>query len=190
METVKTIEQALDAINAYKGNPEDFRLRIPHELLDETGVTMAVITDKILELGWEMDGFHDTDRFRVFTYKEMVNPITEPVLTCRNCGNELIIISQEDSSPLIFECSKCGSREYTEVQIAPPWPPAEDDQSPDNFEPNKTKTVFRFLDLSAVPVTVGDPDEDITVFPIGWIFLWLIVIAIVALIVLVLWIIF
>ncbi|MFC1606590.1 hypothetical protein ACFL47_01355 [Candidatus Latescibacterota bacterium] len=114
----------------------------------------------------------------------------EPFAECRECGNNMIKVSPEDSSPLIVECQKCGLREYVEVQISPPWAPAADDPPIDEPETSETKERFRFLDLKAMPVSVGIPGEESTPFPIGWIFLWIIVISLIALIGLSLWIIF
>ncbi len=34
-------------------------------------------------------------------------------------------VSSEDVSPLIVECWHCGHREYAEIHVPPPWPPAE-----------------------------------------------------------------
>ena len=93
----------------------------------------------------------------------------------------MVSVSPKDTSPLILECQKCGHREYAEVQVPPGWLP----EAVDIPDTKKTERKFGFLDSTAVPVSAGSPDEESTGIPFGWIFLWIIVIA---LVVLVLWI--
>ena len=48
---VRTTEEALNFIEQYEESPEDFSLPIPIRLLDNAGVAMAMITDRILAKG-------------------------------------------------------------------------------------------------------------------------------------------
>jgi hypothetical protein len=113
--------------------------------------------------------------------------MSEPFVKCRKCGHNMVRVSPENSSPLILECQKCGHKECAEIQIAPPWPPGAVKPLIDTEETNDTGKRFRFLDVSAMPVSAGPLDKESTVIPFGWILLWIMVIAVVALL---LWIIF
>ena len=107
--------------------------------------------------------------------------MSEPFAKCRKCGDKMVGISPAESSPVIVECPKCGHREYAEVQIPPGWAPESRRPYVEATETNKTETIFRFLDLSATPVSIGSADEDTTIVPLGWLLLWAIVIALVGL---------
>jgi hypothetical protein len=48
-------------------------------------------------------------------------------------------------------------------------------------EADRSEKGFRFLDLSATPVSVGPPDEETTVLPVGWFLLWAVVVAFIGL---------
>ncbi|MFC1813333.1 hypothetical protein ACFL03_11670 [Thermodesulfobacteriota bacterium] len=109
--------------------------------------------------------------------------MSEPFSECIKCGNNMVRVSEENASPLIVKCQKCGHREYAEVQIPPPWPAESGTATAtdDPPKPNETERKFRLFDLSAMPVTVGSPDDESQVVPVGWILLWIIVIALVGL---------
>jgi hypothetical protein len=107
--------------------------------------------------------------------------MSEPFAECRKCGNKMVRISPVDSSPLIVECQRCGHREYAEVQIPPVWLPETGWPSIDATEADRTEKCFRFLDMSATPVSFGPADEETTVIPVGWLLLWAIVIALIGL---------
>ena len=105
---------------------------------------------------------------------------------CRECGEEMVRISSVDTSPLIVECKVCSHREYAEVNIAPPWPPVEDDDLPVEDEYKQEKGFSKYLrkstedyDSSGTPVSIGIPGEKVKVIPFGWILLSLIGISIV-----------
>jgi hypothetical protein len=68
---INSLEGALCAIDAFRGTPEDFRLAVEDTLLDPTGVTMAVITDRILSRGWAPAGVEQCEGYRVFSYQDM-----------------------------------------------------------------------------------------------------------------------
>jgi len=65
------VQAACDAIDAFVGDPVDFELAIADELLDPIGVHMAIITDRILDKGWEPDDFKQYPGFRIYRYKHM-----------------------------------------------------------------------------------------------------------------------
>ena len=62
--TVKSVEEALQYIDAFKGDAENCRVGIPEQLFDPAGVNAARITDRALSRGWEPDAF-----FRVLDYR-------------------------------------------------------------------------------------------------------------------------
>jgi len=69
MEPVTTIEEAKRVIEAYKGNAENFELPISDELQDPVGINMAIITDGILEKGWEPNGYVQKKGYKIYHYK-------------------------------------------------------------------------------------------------------------------------
>lgn len=93
----------------------------------------------------------------------------------------MLRVSEENSSPLIVECQKCGHREYAEVQITPPWPPEKSTPERQLPKSDTDKTVFRFWNSLTVPVSVDSPDAEGTIVPVGWILLWIIVLTLVGL---------
>jgi len=92
----------------------------------------------------------------------------------------MLRISEENSSPLIVECRECGHREYAEIQITPPWAPDGEGQE-EATRSTIGKTEYRLWDSSAMPVSVGSPDDEGTILPLGWILLWFIIIALISL---------
>jgi hypothetical protein len=71
MRPVIDVDEALALIDAHCGAPEDFRLPVSESLLDPIGVSMALVTDRILSLGWEPDGYEQQDGYRIYRYKRM-----------------------------------------------------------------------------------------------------------------------
>jgi len=69
MTPIASIDEARQRIAAHSGSPEEFRLPISDQLQDPVGLNMAVITDAILERGWEPDGFVQERGFRIYKYK-------------------------------------------------------------------------------------------------------------------------
>ncbi|MFK7889035.1 MAG: hypothetical protein AB8G16_19425 [Gammaproteobacteria bacterium] len=72
-EVFNEITDAVQAVQTHEGKPEDFPLALADSLQDPVGVNMAIVTDAILERGWEPDGFHQKIGFRVYRYKEYDN---------------------------------------------------------------------------------------------------------------------
>lgn len=66
---ISTIDEGVELIKSFDGNPEDFKLAIPESLLDPIGIFMTIITDSIFWREWEPDGFLQRDGYRVFSYK-------------------------------------------------------------------------------------------------------------------------
>lgn len=66
-----TTDEALKAIDNHAGDPADFELPISDVLLDPVGINMAVITDRIMVLGWEPVEVEQKDGYRICRYKEM-----------------------------------------------------------------------------------------------------------------------
>lgn len=85
-------------------------------------------------------------------------------------------VSPEDSSPLIVRCEKCGHEESGEIQIPPPWPPGDNDPPENEKEPKTPRKEFRLFDQTASSFSTDSSDND-QVLPIGWILLWILVIA-------------
>lgn len=107
--------------------------------------------------------------------------MSDPFEECRKCRGDMILVSEEKASPLIMECKKCGHQEYAEVQIPPPWPPENKTRTDVQSEPKKAKSDFRIFESSAVPVSTGSPDDESPIVPVGWIILWVLIIALVLL---------
>jgi hypothetical protein len=66
--SIRSISEAITEIENYTGKVEDFELPISVELLDTTGIAMAIITDKILAKGWIPDGYTEGISTRIFRY--------------------------------------------------------------------------------------------------------------------------
>ena len=74
--TATSLTEALSAIDAHNGAPEDFVLRMAIELIEPvhvngqqiTGAVMAVVTDRILGKNWCPKGFVDDGAFRTYSY--------------------------------------------------------------------------------------------------------------------------
>jgi hypothetical protein len=63
-----TLASALADVDAFDGAPQDFALSIDESLLDPAGLSMALVTDRILAKGWMPDGVEPRDGFRIFRY--------------------------------------------------------------------------------------------------------------------------
>ncbi|PHR97449.1 MAG: hypothetical protein COA78_27665 [Blastopirellula sp.] len=68
---IKTVEEAIRLIESHSGEAKDFKLAVCQSLLDPTGVNMAIITDKILSMGWMPAGFEDHEGYRLFMYSDL-----------------------------------------------------------------------------------------------------------------------
>lgn len=71
MNPFNNVNEAVSYIDAFEGNPEGLLLAISDNLQDDIGINMAIITDKILEKGWEPNGYEQNNGFRVYLYKRM-----------------------------------------------------------------------------------------------------------------------
>ncbi|MGL4621063.1 MAG: hypothetical protein ACRCZS_18705 [Chroococcidiopsis sp.] len=71
MKPVQTIEEAIERIEQYSGKVEDFELPVASNLLDDMGVAMAIVTDRVLLKGWMPNGYREEDSIRIFRYTEM-----------------------------------------------------------------------------------------------------------------------
>lgn len=69
IEPAISVEEARDRIAAHAGPAERFRLPVSDELQDPMGLAMAIITDAILQRGWEPDGYEQRTGYRVYRYK-------------------------------------------------------------------------------------------------------------------------
>lgn len=63
-----TLASAQADVDAFDGAPQDFALSIDESLLDPAGLSMALVTDRILAKGWMPDGVEPRDGYRVFRY--------------------------------------------------------------------------------------------------------------------------
>jgi hypothetical protein len=68
---ISSVPEGIKLIDSFVGNPEDFELAVPETLLDLVGVSMAIITDRVLARGWQPDGFTQHPGYRLFRYKEL-----------------------------------------------------------------------------------------------------------------------
>ncbi|MDY6940401.1 MAG: hypothetical protein SWY16_22440 [Cyanobacteriota bacterium] len=69
MEPIENIENAIERVERFQGQPEAFLLPIADSLIDPIGLNMAVITDRILARKWQPDGFEQRDGYRIYKYK-------------------------------------------------------------------------------------------------------------------------
>jgi len=70
MKPVTSIQEALNLVESFEGSPSEFRLPISDNLNDPIGVNMAIITDRILRRGWNVNGFLQKNGYRIYLYKE------------------------------------------------------------------------------------------------------------------------
>jgi hypothetical protein len=68
---IGSVQDALMLIESFRGNPDDFQLAVPDTLLDAIGINMALITDRILQRGWQPDGYTQQQGFRLYRYKKL-----------------------------------------------------------------------------------------------------------------------
>ena len=70
MKAHTSLEAALEAINSFDGEAENFLLPISDEMNDAVGLNMAIITDHILAKGWTPDNFEQRKGFRIYRYRK------------------------------------------------------------------------------------------------------------------------
>ena len=68
MQLFLTLEEALEAIDSFKGEPEDFLLPISDEM--NNAINMAITTDRVPSKEWEPNGFEQRDGFRTYRYQK------------------------------------------------------------------------------------------------------------------------
>jgi hypothetical protein len=71
MKLLKNTKEAADYVESFEGEAADLKLAIHDSLLDPRGINMALITDKILDRGWEPNGYEEKTGYRVYMYREM-----------------------------------------------------------------------------------------------------------------------
>jgi hypothetical protein len=71
MNPFNNVNEAVNYIDAFEDNPEEFILAISDNLQDPIGMNMAIITDRILAKGWEPNGYEQMNGFRLYLYKIM-----------------------------------------------------------------------------------------------------------------------
>ena len=74
LKAIGSVQEALKLVDSFSGNPEDFELAVPATLLDAVGINMAIITDRILQRGWQPDGFTQESGYRRLRYKKLGKP--------------------------------------------------------------------------------------------------------------------
>jgi hypothetical protein len=68
---VKSVQEALQRIDSFKGRATEFTLEFPDVLNDPVGANIAIIGDRILSRGWLPDGYSQMPGFRIYRYKSM-----------------------------------------------------------------------------------------------------------------------
>lgn len=71
MQICRTIEDALQVIQAHTGSASELALTIANSLNDEAGMNMAILTDSISAKGWAPDGFEDLGDYRIYRYTNL-----------------------------------------------------------------------------------------------------------------------
>jgi hypothetical protein len=68
---IDTVQDALRLLDSFNGAPEDFELAVSDRLHDPVGVNIAMVTDRILQRGWQPNGFTQEAGFRVYRYEKL-----------------------------------------------------------------------------------------------------------------------
>jgi hypothetical protein len=71
MKTIVSVKEGMDLVDLFTGSPREFELAVPDVLLDPVGISMALITDRVLRRGWQPNGFIQHEGFRLYSYKEL-----------------------------------------------------------------------------------------------------------------------
>ena len=71
LEPFKEVESAVEYIRSFKGKAEELSLPISDGINDQFGMNMAIVTDAILEKGFEPNGFNQKQGYRVYVYKAL-----------------------------------------------------------------------------------------------------------------------
>lgn len=71
MKPFKDINEAAQYVENFTGHAADLKLPVCDSLIDPVGINMAVITDKILDKGWQPDGFEEKEGYRIYWYKNL-----------------------------------------------------------------------------------------------------------------------
>lgn len=65
---IASVDEGVRLVDSFKGKPENFQLAVPDSLLDSSGMSMAIITDRVLARGWWPNGFVQERGYRVYRY--------------------------------------------------------------------------------------------------------------------------
>ena len=68
--TFQDVQTTLMAIQSHAGGAREFKLLVPEAMINDGGMTMAMVTDGILAQGWLPDGYIQKDGYRVYEYIE------------------------------------------------------------------------------------------------------------------------
>jgi hypothetical protein len=71
MKPIASVKEGMELVDSFTGSPKEFELAVPEALLDSVGVSMALITDRVLRRGWQPDGFVQHEGYRLYRYKEL-----------------------------------------------------------------------------------------------------------------------
>jgi hypothetical protein len=75
---IASVDEGVRLVDSFQGKPEDFQLAVPDSLLDSSGMSMAVITDRVLARGWWPNGFVQEPGYRVYRYAGSPPPGLRP----------------------------------------------------------------------------------------------------------------
>ena len=71
LEPFKEVKSAVEFIHSFKGKAEELKIPISDKMNDQFGMNMAIVTDAILEKGFEPNGFEQMQGYRVYVYKAL-----------------------------------------------------------------------------------------------------------------------
>jgi hypothetical protein len=71
MKPFEDAKEAAQYVERFEGKASDLKLAISDSLLNPIGINISIITDKILDKGWEPNGYEEKEGYRVYMYKEM-----------------------------------------------------------------------------------------------------------------------
>ena len=133
---------------------------------------IIILDDATIEKPWGWIFFYTSRKFHETSDLRYAVAGNAPIIVERESGRLIVTGTAHTIQHYIENYEQTGSPHTLREDSSPPKEP---------------ETIWRLFDSSAIPVSVSSQDDESTVIPFGWILLWIIVIALVALLV---WIIF
>ena len=68
MKAISTLDAALAVVDSYSDQRGQLELPLADELLDDVGLNMAIILDRLLSYGWSPNGYDEQEGYRIYRY--------------------------------------------------------------------------------------------------------------------------